>query len=390
MMRLFRCALVLLLPLASAACSERHASFAEPEVGGARLGAAPSTDGSYIVVLRANADPRAMAAIADVHPRYVYSSVLNGFAGPLTRGQLSALRRNPDVAYVEPDVIMSIAATQRNAPWGVDRIDQRGLPLDGTYVYKATASNVRAYIIDSGVRADHEEFETRALQVFNSVGGADTDCNGHGTHVAAIVGGKHSGVAKKVQIRGVKVLDCWGRGTASGVIAGIEYVFNQKRASPKVRMVANLSLGGPFTQAVNDAVTNLMSAGVFVAVAAGNSSADACDVSPASTPGVTTVAASTSTDSRASYSNWGACVDLYAPGTGVTSAWYTSPSAFQTLSGTSMASPHVAGVAALYKAKHGEASQSAINTWLRNNATQDRITNNFDHTPNVLVFKGTL
>jgi len=378
--------LALLLPLAFAACADDQTAPITAEPSAPLLSAAKGgIDGSYIVVLKDGADPRSVAAVAGVSPRFVYGTVLNGFAGELNEGQLNALRRNPNVEYIEQDGVATIVGTQTNATWGIDRTDQRALPLSGTYSYTATASNVHAYIIDTGVRADHAEFGGRASMVFNSAGGKNTDCNGHGTHVAGTVGGATYGIAKAARIYGVKVLSCSGSGTWSGVISGMDWVA-KNHIKPAV---ANMSLGGSKNQSVNDAATNLSNAGVFVAVAAGNDNVDACNYSPAGASSVTTVAASTSTDAKASYSNWGSCVEVYAPGSGITSAWHTSKTATNTISGTSMASPHVAGVAALYKAA-GDADWSTINGWLTTNATSGAITGNVTGTPNLLLFKSDL
>ena len=379
--------LALLLPLAFAACADTQTTPVTADTEAPLLSAASGgIDGDYIVVLKEGADPRSVAAVAGVSPRFVYTNVLNGFAGSLNAGQLNALRNNPNVEYVEQDGVASAVVTQSNATWGIDRTDQSALPLSGTYTYVTTASNVHAYIIDTGVRADHVDFGGRAKMVYNSAGGKNTDCNGHGTHVAGTVGGSTYGIAKGVKLYGVKVLNCQGSGTWSGVISGMDWV----AANHVKPAVANLSLGGSYNQSVNDAATRLSNSGVFTAIAAGNDNVDACNYSPASAANVTTVAASTSTDAKASYSNFGSCVEIYAPGSSITSAWSTSSTATKTISGTSMATPHVAGVAALYKATYGDASWSTVNNWLTNNATVGKITGNVSGTPNLLLFKSTM
>jgi subtilisin family serine protease len=317
--------------------------------------------------------------VAGVNPHFVYTAALNGFSATLSQGQLNALQHNPNVDYIEQDQVVSVTATQSNATWGIDRIDQRSRPLSGTYTYTSTASNVTAYIIDTGIQPDHPQFGTRAQAVYGG-----TDCNGHGTHVAGTIGSTTYGVAKSVRLRGVRVLGCSGSGSISGIIAGVDWV----RANAVKPAVANMSLGGGYSSSLNTAVTNLANSGVFVAVAAGNENTSACNRSPASATAVLTVAASTSTDARATYSNYGSCVDLYAPGSSVTSTW--TGSGTRTISGTSMASPHVAGVAALYKGNYGEASQSTINSWIINNSTAGVITGNPSGTPNRLLFKSTL
>jgi subtilisin family serine protease len=367
------------------ACSDGRPDLLEPAPVQPNL-TATAANASYIVVLREGAGPADVARSVGASPRFVYSAVLNGFAADMTAVQAAALGRNPRVAYVEPDGEVSIVATQNNATWGIDRVDQQSLPLDGTYTYATTGASVHAYIIDTGIRSDHREFDGRAQQVYNSAGGKNTDCNGHGTHVAGTVGGTTYGIAKGVKLYGVKVLNCAGSGTWSGVIAGMDWVGNN-RVTPAV---ANLSLGGGKSQAVDDAVARLVAAGVYVVVAAGNSDADACQSSPAGAPGAMTVAASTKTDTKASYSNWGSCVDLYAPGSSITSAWHSSRTAINTISGTSMAAPHVAGVAALYRATNPGDGTSAVTSWLTGNATTGKIAGNVGSTPNRLLFKGAL
>ncbi|HYW08363.1 MAG TPA: S8 family peptidase [Longimicrobium sp.] len=373
--------------LALTACSDVSAPTAALPTDGAPLhAAAPGTaiDGDYIIVLKDGADPRSVAAIAGVEPGFVYTAALNGFSASLNQGQLNALQHNPNVDYVEEDARVQATATQSGATWGLDRIDQNARPLSGTYTYNNTASNVRAYVIDTGIYASHSQFGGRASNVYDALGGNGTDCNGHGTHVAGTIGSATYGVAKGAMLRGVRVLNCQGSGSSSGVLAGIDWV----RVNHIKPAVANMSLGGGYSSAENTAVTNLANAGVFVAVAAGNENQNACNVSPASAPAVTTVAASTSTDARASYSNYGSCVDLYAPGSSITSTWLNGGT--NTISGTSMASPHVAGVAAMYKGTYGDVGQSTINSWIVNNATQNVITGNPTGTPNRLLFKAAL
>jgi len=338
---------------------------------------------AFIVQLKDGADARSVAAVAGVSPKYVYS-VINGFAATLNPGQLTALRNNPNVALIEQDQVVNTVATQSSATWGIDRIDQRALPRSGTYNYTSTASTVYAYIIDTGIYTAHTNFGGRATNVFDAFGGNGNDCNGHGTHVAGTVGSSTYGVAKSVKLRGVRVLDCAGSGSNSGVIAGIDHV----RLNHTKPAVANMSLGGGYSSTINTAVTNLANAGVFVVVAAGNDNANACNYSPASATAVTTVGATTSTDARASYSNYGSCVDVYAPGSSITSTW--SNGSTNTISGTSMASPHVAGVGALYKATYGDASQDTVNSWIVNNATLNVVTGNPSGTVNKLLFKSTL
>lgn len=345
---------------------------------------------SYIVVLKEDANPRVVAALVRVLMRYEYTAVLNGFAAELTAGQLAFVRNLPAVEYVEEDQEMAVDVTQTVSAggglWGLDRIDQRNLPFSGSYTYTTTASNVYVYVIDTGIYTAHSQFGGRASNVYDALGGNGQDCNGHGTHVAATIGGSGYGIAKAARLRGVRVLNCSGSGSTSGIIAAIDWV-RVNRTNPAV---ANMSLGGGFSSSLNTAVNNLSNSGVFVAVAAGNSSANACNSSPASASAVFTTAASTKTDARASYSNYGSCVDAYAPGSSVQSAWIGSTGATNTISGTSMASPHVAGVAALYKATNGNVSSSSIDSWLKSNSTANKITGNVSGTPNRLLFKATL
>jgi subtilisin family serine protease len=387
-MRHVRNALLTGSVLVLAACANDQGSpVAAPHEAAAPLRSAAggrAIEGSYIVVLREGADPRSVAAVAGVEPSYVYTAAVNGFAASLNDGQLNALRHNPNVDYVEEDQQYDAVATQSGATWGIDRIDQRSRPLSGTYNYTSTASSVYAYVIDTGIYASHANFGGRASNVYDALGGNGTDCNGHGTHVAGTVGSSTYGVAKGVRLRGLRVLNCSGSGATSGIISAIDWV-RVNRVNPAV---ANLSLGGGYSSTLNTAITNLSNSGVFVAVAAGNENQAACNVSPASATAATTVAASTSSDARASYSNYGSCVDIYAPGSSITSTWLNGGT--NTISGTSMASPHVAGVGALYKATYGNAASSTIDSWLKTNSTANVITSNPSGTPNRLLFKSTL
>ena len=283
--------------------------------------------------------------------RYSYGNTVRGFAGRMSADAAAELARHPSVAYVEQDqVVHAVATTQSGATWGIDRIDQRGLPLSKSYTYTNTGAGVTAYIIDTGIRFAHAEFGGRAVSGYDAIdGGTADDCDGHGTHVAGTVGGATYGVAKGVTLVAVRVLDCSGSGTWSGVIAGMDWV----AANHSGPSTANMSLGGGASTAVDDATRRLIASGVTTAVAAGNGNRggraqDACGYSPARVAEAITIGATTSTDAKTSWSNYGPCVDFFAPGSGITSAWYTSNTATNTISGTSMASPHVAGVAALY------------------------------------------
>jgi len=345
--------------------------------------------GRYIVVFRKDVgNPAAEAANhvrgpgAQLH--HVYSTALKGFAATLPAAALAGIQNNPMVDYIEQDQTVSLTQVENGATWGLDRIDQADRPLDLLYHYTATGAGVHAFIIDTGIRPDHIEFSGRLSTGFTAIadGRGTTDCNGHGTHVAGTVGGTTWGVAKQVALTPVRVLDCRGSGTWSGVIAGIDWVANTTSRPA----VANMSLGGGKSTSVNAAVAGAVAKGVTMVVAAGNSSADACNYSPSSESSALTVGATTSSDLRASYSNYGSCVDIFAPGSAITSAWNTGSSATSTISGTSMASPHVAGVSALVAETNPAASPAAIAAFLAGSATANRIGSVGAGSPNLLVY----
>lgn len=325
-----------------------------------------------------------MAVIYGAKVEHVYEHALSGFVGRLEKQDLERLLNDPRVAYVEEDGLVWASATQSGATWGLDRIDQRNLPLSGTYTYDTTATNVRVYVIDTGIRAAHSDFGGRVLAGYTAIsdGRGTEDCSGHGTHVAGTVGGATWGVAKGVRLVPVRVLDCQGSGTNSGVIAGVDWV-TANRVKPAV---ANMSLGGGISTALDNAVTNSINAGVFYAVAAGNENQNACNSSPARVAAAMTVGATTNTDARASFSNWGTCLDIFAPGNSITSAWYTSNTATNSISGTSMASPHVAGVGALYLANNPTATPAQVKAALIDNATPNKVTSPGTGSPNRLLY----
>ncbi|SET63932.1 S8 family serine peptidase [Stigmatella erecta] len=350
----------------------------------------------YIVVLKKDLKTVSLAAEGEIAQQMVqktggevlhtYKSAINGFAARMSEAQVRELLADPRVAYIEEDSFVEAVGTQTGATWGIDRIDQTSLPLNSTYNYNNDGTGVHAYIVDTGVLTTHTEFTGRIGNGYDAVtaGGAATDCNGHGSHVAGTVGGTVYGVAKKVTIHPVRVLDCNGSGTTAGVIAGVDWVKNN-HIKPAV---ANMSLGGGASQTLDDAVAGAITAGVVFAVAAGNDNGNACSYSPARTPSAITVGATERTDARASYSNYGTCLDIFAPGSSITSAWYTSTTGTNTISGTSMASPHVAGAAALYLAANPSATPQQVRDALVNNGTAGKVTSPGTNSPNVLLYTG--
>ncbi|MEU0398141.1 S8 family serine peptidase [Streptomyces sp. NPDC006208] len=355
-------------------------------IGDLRLApTATAIQNSWIVVLK---DGSTRAADLGVTPKHTYRNALKGFSTSMSAAKARALAADPRVAYVEQNATVRISETQTNATWGIDRIDQRNLPLSKTYTYNTPASNVNAYIIDTGIRTSHSEFGGRASIGTDTVGGGQNgqDCQGHGTHVAGTVGGRTYGVAKGVNLIAVRVLDCNGSGTNAGVIAGVDWV----TANAKKPAVANMSLGGSANTALDNAVKKSIASGVSYAIAAGNGNilgwpVNACNYSPARVPEAITVGATDNTDRRASFSNYGTCLDLFAPGVSITSAWKDNDTATNTISGTSMATPHTAGVAALYLAAHPAATPAQVRDALVNNATSGKVVDPRTGSPNKLL-----
>ncbi|MER5992879.1 MULTISPECIES: S8 family peptidase [Streptomyces] len=346
---------------------------------------------SYIVTLKKGAGFKASSAAGkDLVERYggnvkkTFGSALNGYTAALSATEAKRLAADPAVASVEQNQRVSITATQSNAPWGLDRIDQTSLPLSRTYTYPDSAgSGVTAYVIDTGVRITHQQISGRASYGYDAVDG-DTiasDGNGHGTHVATTIAGSTYGVAKKAKIVAVRVLDNNGSGTTAGVIAGVDWV-TKNHSGPSV---ANMSLGGGVSTTLDTAVRNSIASGVTYAVAAGNSNANASSFSPARVTEALTVGATTSTDARASYSNYGSVLDIFAPGSSITAGWHTGDTATNTISGTSMAAPHVAGAAAVYLAGHTSATPAQVASALVSGATTGKVTNPGSGSPNRLL-----
>lgn len=314
----------------------------------------------------------------------MYSSALNGMVIKTRASKkIVALLNDPRVDYIEADQKIFLGATQNNATWGLDRIDQNNLPLNNTYNYDSNGSGVNAYVIDTGVRISHNEFGGRGRSGYTAIndGNGTNDCQGHGTHVAGTIGSSTYGVAKNATIHAVRVLGCDGSGSNSGVIGGVDWV----AANHVKPAVANMSLGGGASTALDNAVNSAVTQGITMVVAAGNDNRNACSYSPARAVNAMTVGSTTSSDSRSSFSNYGTCLDIYAPGSSITSTWSTSNSATNTISGTSMAAPHVAGVAALYLDENPSASPSQVEAAIEGAAIPNKVTDAKTGSPNLLL-----
>ncbi|WP_447003027.1 S8 family serine peptidase [Saccharothrix isguenensis] len=360
--------------------------------GGVILGAndVDAVPGSYIVVLR-DTNPQQTASLATAlvgqyggQIKLTYTAALSGFSAAMTEAQASALAADPSVEYVEQDGIAYATDTQTDPTWGLDRVDQKALPLDSKYTYATTASDVTAYVIDTGIHKAHPDFGGRAVDGYDFIGNdkETEDCNGHGTHVAGTIGSTTYGVAKGVKLVGVRVLDCKGSGQWSQVIGGVDWVV-QNAVRPAV---ANMSLGGRAQSSLDSAVRKAVGAGITFAVASGNDSRDACDTSPARTPEAITVNATDKSGSRSSFSNYGTCTDIFAPGSDITSTW--NDGGTRTIDGTSMAAPHVAGAAALYLSGSAASAPADVAKALTENATAGAVKDPGADSPDRLLYTG--
>ncbi|MFC4063879.1 S8 family peptidase [Actinoplanes subglobosus] len=366
-------------------------AFAAPATGTVLYAGSPTAiDGSYVVVFKSGQADRARAD--RLTRRYggnvdrVFGNAVEGYTAKLTAAQAARLAGDPSVASVEADQVVRIADTQTSAPWGLDRSDQRALPLNSTYNYTAS-SGVTVYVVDTGIRITHQQFGGRASYGYDAVEGDNVaqDGNGHGTFVAGVAVGSTYGIAKSANVVGVRVLDNNGSGTTAGVIAGIDWV--TANATPG-RSVANLSLGGGASSTLDAAVRRSIAAGIPYTIAAGNSGVNAANTSPARVTEGLTVGATSNTDAKASWSNYGSVLDLFAPGVSITSSWRTSDTATYTGSGTSFSAPHVAGAVALYLADNPGASVTAVNAAIINNATTGVVTSAGSGSPNRLLYTG--
>ena len=354
------------------------AQAAPPAQVAAATGAVVASE--YIVTTRPG-KARELGAKAGGSLLHVYEHAMHGFAARLTDAQLHALQRDRDVLAIDPNQAVRVDSVQ--APmqnWGVDRIDQHNLPLNNSYSYVNTGRTVTLYVIDTGINVSHPDFGGRAAVAFDALGGTGLDCNGHGTHIAGIAGSATYGVAKEVQLRAVRVLDCNGIGTFANIIAGVNWV----QAYSSGPSVALMALGGTKSASLDAAVNSLAASGVFVTVSGGSSAADACNFSPQGASGAFGVIRSTQTDTSPTSNNFGPCVKMHAPGTSITSTWLGTGT--MTLSGTAMAAAHAAGVAAMFKQAVNDVPSTVVSAFLLGVATQGVLTGVHPQAPNLLLY----
>ena len=385
--------------VALASCSKHHPLVTSPESDQQVAGRAPllakpaganTVPDAYIVVFRnsvadVDAKVREIGLAHGLQAAFSYRHAIKGFAATMPPAVVEALRNDPSVAYIEQDQIAHAVVTQPNPTWGLDRIDQRNLPLSNSYTYDQTGAGLDAYILDTGIRFTHTEFGGRAVTGYDAItiGGNAADGNGHGTHVSGTVGGATYGVAKAIRLIAVRVLNNAGSGTFAQVIAGVDWVTGDHTTTPAV---ANMSLTGSVSTALDDAVRASIADGVTYCVAAGNNASNASLFSPAGVAEAITVGATSITDGWASFSNFGNLVDVLAPGVNITSSWWLTDTSTNTISGTSMATPHVCGAAILYLSANPGATPAAVASALASNATAGVITGVPAGTANRLLY----